>query len=155
MTATTTPQQTTGIGQSWVPGSCSEPSSSSLTCQHVLSPPVQTLGEQGDEKALCYTNNSSPAWHCAFSPDGLYLAACFGAPDPCIRIWNKRMIVSAPVHPPTSIVVSPTNVFPVLISTTEKHRLFEPTTLFFPTKLVNISWWVGGWVKFRDECLGR
>jgi WD40 repeat protein len=57
----------------------------SLTCEHVLSPPPVRLGE-GDN-AIVYTTGHA-AWHCAFSRDGRWLAACFGAPDPCIRIWK-------------------------------------------------------------------
>ena len=33
---------------------------------------------------------TQPAWQCTFSPDGTYLAVCFGAPDPFIRIWNNK-----------------------------------------------------------------
>lgn len=57
----------------------------SLTCQQILSPPVQHIG-QGDN-AIAYTTRHT-AWHCTFSRDGQWLAACFGAPDPCIRIWK-------------------------------------------------------------------
>jgi len=32
----------------------------------------------------------SPAWHCCFSRNGEWLAACFGAPNPCIRLWRRE-----------------------------------------------------------------
>jgi WD40 repeat protein len=57
----------------------------SLTCQHVLSPPPVRLGE--GEDAIVYTA-SHAAWDCTFSRDGKWLAACYGAPDPCIRVWK-------------------------------------------------------------------
>jgi len=54
----------------------------SLSCVTVLKPPKKMLS------GIEYSS-SSPAWDCAFSRDGKWLAACYGAPDPCIRIWEK------------------------------------------------------------------
>ena len=53
----------------------------SLSLIQSISPPAKPIG------ALRYTSES-PAWHCVFSRDGEWLAACFGAPDLCIRIWK-------------------------------------------------------------------
>jgi WD40 repeat protein len=58
---------------------------SSLTCTQVLTPPLKTIGS--GSSALKYSSQS-PAWHIAFSRNGEWLAACFGAPDPCIRMWK-------------------------------------------------------------------
>lgn len=59
---------------------------SSLTCQQVLPPPSKSFG--GGEATLQHATDST-AWQCAFSPDGQWLAACFGAPDLFIRLWKK------------------------------------------------------------------
>ncbi len=56
-----------------------------LTCQHILRPPLQEIGE-GDDR-LVY-EIGQPAWQCSFSKDGNHLAVCYGAPQPCIRIWE-------------------------------------------------------------------
>lgn len=53
----------------------------SLTCIHVLKQLEKELS------GIRYTS-SSPAWDCVFSRDGKWLAACYGAPDPCVRIWQ-------------------------------------------------------------------
>lgn len=55
---------------------------SSLTCIKVLKPPEKVLS------GIRFTS-SSPCWDVAFSRDGTWLAACYGAPDPCIRIWHQ------------------------------------------------------------------
>jgi len=60
-------------------------SKATLICQNILSPPTRRIGE--GENALSYSG-LEPAWHCTFSRDGNYLAACYGAPDPCIRVWK-------------------------------------------------------------------
>jgi cytosolic iron-sulfur protein assembly protein CIAO1 len=57
-----------------------------LTCQCILRPPSKEIG-QGDDH-ITYTVDQ-PAWQCCFSRDGNWLAACYGAPEPCVRIWNK------------------------------------------------------------------
>jgi WD40 repeat protein len=62
-----------------------ESSSASLEQSQLLLPPPKTLGS--GPTALRYSPQS-PAWHCTFSRNGEWLAACFGAPDPCIRIWK-------------------------------------------------------------------
>lgn len=54
----------------------------SLSIAQLLSPPAKPIG------TLRYVSES-PAWHCVFSRDGEWLAACFGAPDLCIRIWKN------------------------------------------------------------------
>jgi len=38
--------------------------------------------------ALQYPSQS-PAWALDFSRDGQWMAVCYGAPDPCVRIWRK------------------------------------------------------------------
>jgi WD40 repeat protein len=53
----------------------------SLTCLQVLKPPDKMLN------GFQYSP-SSPAWDCAWSRDGTWLAACYGSPDPCVRIWQ-------------------------------------------------------------------
>lgn len=62
-----------------------------LTCQHILRPPLQQIGE-GDDR-LVY-DIGQPAWQCSFSKDGDYLAVCYGAPQPCIRIWQMIHIIN-------------------------------------------------------------
>jgi WD40 repeat protein len=54
----------------------------SLTCIKVLKPPEKMLS------GIRYSTNSK-AWDCTFSRDGTWLAACYGAPDTCIRIWQQ------------------------------------------------------------------
>lgn len=52
-----------------------------------LVPPLKSVGQ--GPNALRYTS-PSPAWSVDFSRDGLFLAVCYGAPDPCVRIWKRR-----------------------------------------------------------------
>ena len=61
----------------------SSSSSSSLVETQIFLPPPKFIG------GLRYTPQS-PAWHCCFSRNGEWLAACFGAPNPCIRIWRRE-----------------------------------------------------------------
>lgn len=65
---------------------CSARTSASLELLDILSPTPKSIGS--GSSILNYTPQS-PAWHCAFSRDGSFIAACFGAPDPCIRIWKR------------------------------------------------------------------
>jgi len=58
-------------------------SSSSLLETHRFLPPPKLIGD------IRYTPQS-PAWHCSFSRNGEWLAACFGAPNPCIRLWRRE-----------------------------------------------------------------
>jgi cytosolic iron-sulfur protein assembly protein CIAO1 len=58
-----------------------------LICEHVLSTPPRRIGH--GVHALVY-QNTQPAWQCSFSRDGQYLAVCYGAPDPAIRVWKKQ-----------------------------------------------------------------
>jgi len=73
-------------------------SSSVLTCEAVLSPPLHYIvdgnvgGETSEEHRLSYYQQQ-PAWHCSFSRDGTVLAVCYGAPDPCIRIWKQKEVI--------------------------------------------------------------
>lgn len=53
----------------------------SLKCIHVFRQPEKVLA------GIRYTS-SSPAWDCTFSRDGKWLAACYGAPDACVKIWK-------------------------------------------------------------------
>eukprot|EP00978_Attheya_sp_CCMP212_P005737 scaffold12852_cov49-Attheya_sp.AAC.4 len=46
---------------------------STLECATILGPPLK---------------NSGPAWQCDWSRNGSLLAVCFGAPNPCVRIWK-------------------------------------------------------------------
>lgn len=62
-----------------------QPTPSSLKCTQILRLPVKSAGSGDDE--LLYTPDTV-AWQCCFSIDGKWLAACFGAPDPVIRIWE-------------------------------------------------------------------
>mmetsp|Transcript_17425 Transcript_17425/g.35773 ORF Transcript_17425/g.35773 Transcript_17425/m.35773 type:complete len:440 (+) Transcript_17425:72-1391(+) len=64
-----------------VPSSSSS-SSASLVETQVFVPPPKFIG------GIRYTPQS-PAWHCCFSRNGEWLAACFGAPNPCIRLWRR------------------------------------------------------------------
>ena len=53
----------------------------SFYCQQILKAPERSIA------GLSY-ESGAVAWQCDFSRDGKYLAACFGAPDPCVRIWE-------------------------------------------------------------------
>jgi WD40 repeat protein len=59
----------------------------SLVCHEVLSPPVRTIGH-GEE--ILRFHGREPAWQVAFSRDGRYLAVCYGAIEPCVRIWKQQ-----------------------------------------------------------------
>eukprot|EP00934_Nitzschia_sp_Nitz4_P005890 Nitzschia sp. Nitz4//scaffold45_size130396//2501//3583//NITZ4_003425-RA/size130396-processed-gene-0.91-mRNA-1//-1//CDS//3329552326//5880//frame0 len=53
-----------------------------------LAPPLQELPmANGQEPPLMYPP-LSPAWSVAFSPDGKWLAASYGAPNPVVRLWR-------------------------------------------------------------------
>ena len=56
-----------------------------LSCQQVLRPTPKHIGQGADR--IVY-DVMQPAWQCTFSKDGDWLAVCYGAPDPCIRIWK-------------------------------------------------------------------
>ena len=67
-------------------------STSSLVEIQRFIPPPKFIG------GIRYTPES-PAWHCCFSRNGEWLAACFGAPNPCIRLWRRerrRQVTGSP-----------------------------------------------------------
>ena len=61
--------------------------SSRLTIAQALAPPTKSIGTGAN--SIRYVSQS-PAWQCTFSRNADWLACCFGAPDPCIRIWRKQ-----------------------------------------------------------------
>mmetsp|Transcript_12010 Transcript_12010/g.28487 ORF Transcript_12010/g.28487 Transcript_12010/m.28487 type:complete len:427 (-) Transcript_12010:59-1339(-) len=65
-----------------IPSPMLSSSPSSLVETHKFVPPPKSIN------GIRYTPQS-PAWHCCFSRNGEWLAACFGAPDPCIRLWRR------------------------------------------------------------------
>ena len=65
----------------------SDMQSSSLTLFQTLLPPIKSIGS--GFSALHYAPQS-PVWQCSFSRNGTFLAACYGAPDPCVRIWRYQ-----------------------------------------------------------------
>eukprot|EP00980_Cylindrotheca_fusiformis_P024266 scaffold11689_cov131-Cylindrotheca_fusiformis.AAC.3 len=50
--------------------------------------PTSTKPIGNNPNSSFHYSSESPAWHCAFSQNGNWLAACFGAPDPRIQIWK-------------------------------------------------------------------
>ncbi|KAG7344551.1 WD40 repeat-containing protein [Nitzschia inconspicua] len=74
-------------------------STASLVETHVFYPPTRSIGSGAN--TLRYTCHS-PAWHCAFSTSGEWLAACFGAPNPCIRLWRYQEGAELPPVPATT-----------------------------------------------------
>lgn len=63
-----------------------------LTLVEQLLPPLQTIGHEDSSSSsntLRYPSQS-PAWAVEFSPNGNWLAACYGAPDPCVRLWTRQ-----------------------------------------------------------------
>lgn len=60
--------------------------SNRLTLLERFVPPLKSVGQGSN--ALQYASNS-PAWSADFSRDGKYLAVCYGAPDPCVRVWKN------------------------------------------------------------------
>jgi cytosolic iron-sulfur protein assembly protein CIAO1 len=62
-----------------------------LVEQEVFYPPTRSIGEGSN--MLLY-KPQSPVWHCTFSHDGEWLAACYGSPSPCIRLWKKKTLGS-------------------------------------------------------------
>ncbi len=83
----------------------SSSSSSSLVEIQRFVPPPKCVG------GIRYTPQS-PAWHCSFSRNGEWLAACFGAPTPCIRLWRRerrRQATSLPQQLEAGIEALPNN----------------------------------------------
>jgi WD40 repeat protein len=68
-------------------GSSSAGGSNKLTLRERLVPPMKSIGQGAN--ALQYLS-PSPAWSVDFSRDGHWLAVCYGAPDPCVRVWRKE-----------------------------------------------------------------
>jgi cytosolic iron-sulfur protein assembly protein CIAO1 len=67
-----------------------EERSATLTCTAVLELPLSHfISNEAEEDAITYTERQ-PAWECAFSRDGTYLAVCYGAPNSCIRIYHDN-----------------------------------------------------------------
>jgi WD40 repeat protein len=71
-----------------------------LTCTAILKPPlcqIRTDDTGGDPTTTITYEQKQPAWECSFSRDGTYLAVCYGAPNPCLRIYHYGIdrIVSA------------------------------------------------------------
>lgn len=66
-------------------GTGSGPNSNKLTLRERLVPPMKSIGQGSN--ALQY-HSPSPAWSVDFSRDGQWLSACYGAPDPCVRVWK-------------------------------------------------------------------
>lgn len=60
----------------------------SLSLTQSLFPPPKSLGS-GSNPALQYRSDSA-CWDCVFSRNGKWLAACFGAPDTCVRVWEQK-----------------------------------------------------------------
>ncbi|KAL7550974.1 hypothetical protein ACHAWF_014182 [Thalassiosira exigua] len=79
-----------------VPPPSSRPSSSSSSSSYgdsAAAPPAAPLPPEALEPLALLSPPSpsgSPAWHVDFSSDGRYLAACFGSPDPRVRVWARR-----------------------------------------------------------------
>jgi len=94
------------------------PSSSLVEVQRFIPPPKFIGG-------IRYTPQS-PAWHCCFSRNGEWLAACFGAPNPCIRLWRQER--TTPNHLDATSV-SPTWAFH---STLEFHERTIRSIAFCP-----------------------
>jgi cytosolic iron-sulfur protein assembly protein CIAO1 len=90
-------------------------SSASIRCHQILSPPAQQLvfndnnnsttsSSATSDNIITYVPTNQVAWHCTFSCDGNYLAACFGGGigyEPTIRIW-KKVIINKIIHKPTT-----------------------------------------------------
>jgi len=77
----------------------------SLVQTQVFVPPSKSIGVGKD--ALRYTPQS-PAWHCTFSRNGEWLAACFGAPASCIRIWKQQPSSSTQQQQPEATTTTTT-----------------------------------------------
>jgi len=60
----------------------------SLSLTQSLLPPPKSLGSVS-KPALQYRSDSA-CWECAFSRNGKWLAACFGVPAACVRIWEQK-----------------------------------------------------------------
>jgi cytosolic iron-sulfur protein assembly protein CIAO1 len=69
--------------------SISTSTTSLLSCQTTLSPPLSSIGS---EEIRIEFSTGSPCWNVAFSADGKLLAACFGAPNSCVRIWELQTL---------------------------------------------------------------
>jgi cytosolic iron-sulfur protein assembly protein CIAO1 len=64
-----------------------------LLCTATLKPPLCRLSTAsdatgGNDSTTITYEQKQPAWECSFSRDGTYLAVCYGAPNPCIRIYH-------------------------------------------------------------------
>lgn len=60
---------------------------SKLSLKERLVPPMKSVGEGSN--AIRYVT-PSPAWSLDFSRDGKWLAVCYGAPDPCVRMYKHN-----------------------------------------------------------------
>jgi cytosolic iron-sulfur protein assembly protein CIAO1 len=70
-----------------------------LTCTTVLKPPqhhITATNNNGNNDnattSIISYEEKQPAWDCTFSRDGSYLAVCYGAPNPCIRIYHYDVV---------------------------------------------------------------
>lgn len=76
-------------------------SNGSLTCTATLKPPLCRIGNNnsdvtgGNDPTTITYEEKQPAWECSFSRDGTYLAVCYGAPNPCLRIYHYGIDVTA------------------------------------------------------------
>lgn len=59
----------------------------SLVLTSALVAPSNSIGNS--DYSLRYAS-ASPVWNCSLSLNGMWLAASYGAPDCCIRIWKVR-----------------------------------------------------------------
>ena len=110
-------------------------SSSLLSCRKVLSPPLSSIG--ADEALIEYASNS-PCWHVSFSSDGKLLAACYGAPDCCIRVWDVE----------TSILVA---TLKDLHTRTVRSCAFAPVAKNYTLATASFDGTVGIWEYTKDE----
>lgn len=73
---------------------------SKLICQHELSPLAKQISgassknrtfhrSNNDDDDILYVPVNQICWQVTFTKDGIYLAACYGGPEPCIRIWMR------------------------------------------------------------------
>ena len=110
-------------------------SSSLLSCQKVLSPPLSSVGAR--EAIIEYTSNSQ-CWQVSFSSDGELLAACYGAPECCARIWElENFTLVATLKDLHSRTVRSCSFAPVAMKSTLATASFDGT--------------IGVWEKGKDD----
>jgi cytosolic iron-sulfur protein assembly protein CIAO1 len=120
-----------------------------LTCTTVLQPPScrfhshDYVDHSSDHD--CHQSHHDityeqrqPAWDCTFSRDGTYLAICYGAPNPCVRIYHHG-VVPSPIRTGTGTDPIDRDDYTTTTTTTVLQQQ-QPPSLAPTTTTARTSW---------------